>query len=193
MHFAKPPILPTDFRKLEPYHHLIRGSALPDYSILFPAWVSPYSAVLPALYRQRFLVALFSFLAILCDFLPMLLANIPSSMAVTKMSQNTCHWITTVILTLMIICVLILLFRKHTALKCLPRKPETVASVLRYIADSDQENEMSLLGRFRGLALKKGTERDEEIRKVKGRYTLGRLENGRLCIDERAFIKRRLN
>lgn len=122
----------------------------------------------------------------------MLLANIPSSMVVTKVAQNTCHWITTVILTLMIICVLILLFRKQINLKCLPRKPETVASVLRYIADSDQENEMSLLGRFRGLALKKGAERDKEIREMEGRYTLGRRENGRLCIDERAFIKRRL-
>jgi hypothetical protein len=135
---------------------------------------------------------LISFVAILCDFLPILLANIPSSMTVTKESQNVCNGITITILILMLICLLVLILRDGTAVRHLPREPNTLASVMLYVASSEQRSDESMLRSFRYLAIENETERDEKIRRKNVKYKLGLLANGILCIDEESRISRSL-
>lgn len=173
------------FRKLEPYRRLIAGPSSSDDSILVPIWVSPYSAVLPALRRRHFLLALMAFAAILSEFLPILLANVPASTAVTLQARVVCTWLSVAILTLMLVCAFCLMLRRSSALHLLPRQPDNIASMLRYTIGPERTRGSSMVDSFTGLAFVSGKRRDDLVRKEGKRYQLGwTLMEAELCIDE---------
>lgn len=179
-----------DFRRLEPYRRLIAGPSLADDSILVPIWVSPYSAVMPALRRRHFLVASIATVAILSEFLPILLANVPASEAVTELARVICTWLSVAILALMLVCAFGLMLRPASALYLLPRRPENIGAVLRYIVGPDRKGDGSMLENICNLTFVSGRKRDQVVRRGGKRYQLGWASDGELCIDEDMFIRR---
>ncbi|KAF7957735.1 hypothetical protein EAE96_003305 [Botrytis aclada] len=110
-----------DFRKMDPYHQLLRSKAKPQNSILAPVHMSPYSALIPSIGRKNYLVSWISFCSILSEFLPITLATIPYSKTQMRLVLLTCFYLAMTILSLMIIGVVLLLFRSHHGVKKLPK------------------------------------------------------------------------
>jgi hypothetical protein len=88
----------------------------------------------PSLRQRHFLTAHIALLSILSEFLPICLANIAFSAATTETAYEICNDISLVILTLLLLSTLVLIFRPRHHVKQLPRSPNTVASMLVYLA-----------------------------------------------------------
>jgi len=163
-----------NLRRLEPYHRLLLGSATPDDSILVPVWMSPFSALLPSLRRGHYLISLVCFVTILSDLLPIALANIPFSPAMTKPAYRGCTYVSITVLAIMVLTLLVLIFRPRQHIRPLPREPTTLASTLLYITDSVSSYDGSTFSdSFDGLALLGTKQRNEHINSLGNRYSLG--------------------
>lgn len=201
-----PPPLPKqkltipDLRRTTPFSSLIRGSSNPNDSILVPFHGSPTTAILPSLKRKHFIVAWVAFLSFLSEFLPIFLANIPYSPAMTKDAYTYCHFLSMAILILMTLALLVLLFKKPGGVGSLPRRPGKggLVSTALYLAapseaDStfsnvfgrESERERGLLDCVVGLSTVRGRERDDAIVGVGSLYSLGVVDGGG---DERSSI-----
>jgi fluoride exporter len=175
---------------MEPYRRLLLGGATAEDSILAPGWTSPFSAMIHSFRRRQFLVAQICFVSVLTEFLPIVLANIAFSPAMTKEAYFTCTYLAMIILTLMLISITILIFRPGHRQRPLPRKPTTLASVLLYITNSGEFKEQSMLGSMQGLSVLDQRERDECIKKSRSRYTMGLVASNDLRIDEDRRIEK---
>ncbi|TEY54133.1 hypothetical protein BOTCAL_0242g00030 [Botryotinia calthae] len=174
----------NDFRKMDPYHQLLRGNARPQNSILAPVHMSPYSALIPCITRKHYLVSWISFCSILSEFLPITLANIPYSNTGTFLVLLTCFYLAMAILSLMIIGVILLLLRSRHNVKSLPRKPCTIAARLEYLAPAGEVGDSNLLRSLDGLDSLEREERDAQVISKGKLYSMGVGEDGNLRIDE---------
>ncbi|KAH8593644.1 hypothetical protein B0O99DRAFT_596145 [Bisporella sp. PMI_857] len=165
-----------DLRRSEPLQRLLRGDAAADEALLVPVSASAFSAFFASLYRRDWLLALVALSTVLSEFLPIFLANISFSPAMTKKAYTYCTYISMSFLGVMILCILVLVFRRGVGK--LPRDPDTVAGVGMYLAGG------GFMEGFERLSELGTKERNEVIREREGRYTLGVLEGGRLGIDE---------
>jgi fluoride exporter len=175
---------------MEPFRRLLLGGATAEDSILVPGWTSPFYAIIPSLRRRHFLVAQICFISILSEFLPIILANIAFSPAMTEEAYFTCTYLAMIILTLMLIGITILIFRPRHRLRPLPRKPTTLASVLLYITNSGEFKEQCMLGSMQSLSVLDQWERDECIKEFRSRYTMGLVAGNDLRIDEDRRIEK---
>ncbi|RDL38532.1 uncharacterized protein BP5553_02872 [Venustampulla echinocandica] len=172
----------ADLRRTAPYSSLLRGSATPQDSILVPFHASPVSAIIPSISRSHYLVAFVAMLAVLAEFLPIFLANIAFSPAMTKTAYTVCNYLSMATLILMVIAVLILLFwRGDKGLAWLPRSPGTsIGSVALYLAASTEAHggQLGLLGSLAGMSVVKRAERDTTITSLGSLYSLGIVDGG---------------
>lgn len=169
---------------MEPYHRLLLGGSKPEDSILVPVWMSPFSALFPSLRRGHFLIALVCFVSILSEFLPITLANISFSPAMTKDAYTGCTYVAMAVLIIMLGSVLALLFRPRQHVKPLPRDPITLASILLYITSAEGTDAMGLLNSLEGLSLLRTHERDSYVKGLESLYGMGIAVDGELRIDE---------
>ncbi|KAF5879462.1 uncharacterized protein Bfra_006670 [Botrytis fragariae] len=174
----------NDFRKMDPYHQLLRGNAKPQNLILAPVHMSPYSALIPSIGRKHYLVSWISFCSILSEFLPITLANIPYSNTEMRLVLLTCFYLAMAILSLMIIGVMLLLLRSRHGVKSLPKKPCTIAARLEYLDPTGEVDDSNLLRSLDGLASLEREERDAGIISRGKLYSMGIGEDGKLRIDE---------
>ncbi|KAF8855234.1 hypothetical protein BDZ45DRAFT_746746 [Acephala macrosclerotiorum] len=180
----------TDIRKSATYANLLKGSASPQDSILLPSWQSPISAIIPSIRNGHYLTAIISFIAILTEFLPLFLANIPFSFGATKLAYTVCNYFSMAILILMTLSLLALIFKKLDRVGSLPRKPDTLASVGVYLAST---GDGGMVDNFQGLSLVGRQERDEAVRDLGCVYSLGFVEeDGReeVRIEDDARVRR---
>jgi fluoride exporter len=175
---------------MEPYRRLLLGGATAEDSILVPVWMSSFSAIIPSIRRRHFLVANICFISVLSEFLPIVLANIAFSPAMTEEAYFVCTYLAMSILGLMLISITILIFRPRHHLRPLPRKPTTLASVLLYITNLGDSKEQSMLDSMQGLSALDGKERDACITKIGCRYTMGLVASNDLRIEEDRKVQR---
>jgi hypothetical protein len=180
-----------EFRKLQPYHRLLLGSSYPQDSILVPTYMSPFSAIIPSLRRRHYLVALICFVSVLSEFLPICLANISFSPALTRQAYFTCTYISMIILILMVGSILVLIFRPRGKVRPLPRRPGMLASIAVYVASrGDSWEGTGLLDGLVGSE-KMGTRERDEFVEAQGRlYAMGIVDGDGLRIDDNRRIKR---
>lgn len=177
---------------IAPYTRLSHSPSRAIDSILVPGYSSPFSA-LPSLLRyQHFLLASVAILSILSEFLPICLANITFSAATTESAYEICNDISLIILILMLLCILALIFYPKQGVKSLPRNPNTIASVLVYLAAAGgkgRERE-GLLGSVKGMERMVTVERNEAVSGWGRSYALGEDKKGGLRVDEVERIER---
>ncbi|KAH6723420.1 hypothetical protein BKA61DRAFT_648571 [Leptodontidium sp. MPI-SDFR-AT-0119] len=182
-----------DLRKLAPFSRLLHGSSHPNDSILVPIWTSPFTAIVPSLRRGHFFVALICFVSLLSEFLPICLANISFSPAITKMTYEVCNFISMGVLILMVGCILFLIGRPMRV-RPLPRSPATVASVGVYLAGRESEwvgeGHGGLMDGLDGASLLERTERDDFVREKGVLYAMGVVDGDGLRIDDDRRINR---
>lgn len=182
-----------DLRKLAPFQRLLHGSSHPNDSILVPIWTSPFAAIIPSLRRGHFFVALICFVSLLSEFLPICLANISFSPAITKKTYEVCNNITMGVLILMVGCILFLIGRPMRG-RLLPRSPATVASVGVYLAGRESEwvgdGHGGLMDGLEGASLMERRERDEFVREKGVLYAMGVVDGDGLRIDDDRRIQR---
>ncbi|KAL5329724.1 hypothetical protein ACEPPN_003239 [Leptodophora sp. 'Broadleaf-Isolate-01'] len=182
-----------DLRKLAPFSRLLHGSSHPNDSILVPIWTSPFTAIVPSLRRGHFFVALICFVSLLSEFLPICLANISFSPAITKKTYEVCNFISMGVLILMVGCILFLIGRPMRG-RPLPRSPATVASVGVYLAGRESEwvgeGHGGLMDGLDGASLLERTERDDFVREKGVLYAMGVVDGDGLRIDDDRRINR---
>jgi hypothetical protein len=86
---------------LLPYYCLSRRLQRAEDSVLLPYAADHYSGFISSVTSGRFTFMAFSFLAILSDFLPLLLTNIPYNGATSYKAHRLCSWLSVGILTAM--------------------------------------------------------------------------------------------
>jgi hypothetical protein len=175
---------------MEPYHRLLLGGSEAKDSILVPVWMDPFSALFPSFRRGHFLIVLVCFVTILSEFLPITLANISFSPAVTKEAYTGCTYAAMAILTIMLGSILTLIFRPRHHVKPLPRSPTTLASVLLYITSTGDVDGPELLDFFEGLSWLNTKERNAYIEGLGNLYSMGIVAGNELRIDEDTRIRR---
>lgn len=175
---------------MEPYRRLLLGGSKAEDSILIPVWMDPFSALLPSLRRGHFLVALICFVTILSEFLPIALANIGFSPAMTKTAYTVCNYLSMAILIIMLGSILTLIFRPRNHIKELPRSPTTLASILLYITSTGYMDGPGLLDNFEGMSLLSTGERNSYIEGLGNYYSMGLVVGDDLRIDEDTRIRR---
>ncbi|KAG9231653.1 hypothetical protein BJ875DRAFT_486826 [Amylocarpus encephaloides] len=193
-----------DYRRTAPFSSLIRGSSHSKYSILVPFHASHTSAILPSLQRMHFLGAYIAFLAFLSEFLPICLANIAFSPAMTKDAYTICHFLSMSILILMVIATTILLLVKPGGAGSLPRRPGyggmvNTAVYLAALSEADgtfsnvfgreSERERGLLDNVAGLSMLSSKERDDAILGIGNLYSMGVVDGGN--DDRLSYLGRR--
>ena len=153
--------------------------------------MSPFSAIIPSLRQKHFLIANIAFLSILSELLPICLANVTYSAATTQPAYEACNDISLAILILMLISMFVLILKPTKGVKRLPRNPDTVASVLVYLAgQSGVSKREGLLASMKGLENVNTEERNETISGWGRTYSLGLDKSGELKVDEDGQIER---
>lgn len=175
---------------MEPYRRLLLGSSKPEDSVLVPVWMSPLSAILPSLRRRHFLVTLICFISVLSEFLPITLANIAYTPAMTKRAYEICNAMSMGILGLMLLSILVLIFRPRRHVRLLPRAPTTVASLGVYVASVGDIGERTFLDGMVGLAEATRRERDGVVKGWGPLYSLGLVDGNELRIDDDRRVRR---
>jgi hypothetical protein len=175
----------SDLRRNEPYYRLLLGSSQPADSILVPAYMSPFSAIIPSLRRRHFIVSLVCFASVLAEFLPIFLGNIPYSPSLTWRAYITCSFLAILILLFMMACVAVLILRPRRSVRPLPRRTDTLASICCYVAadESGEGGAMGILDKLSGLSKMGTRERDNIVVETGGEYTMGIVKGGELRID----------
>jgi len=153
-------------------------------------WMSPLSAILPSIQRFHFLVALICFVSVLAEFLPITLANIAFSPAVTKQAYEICNFMSMGILGLMLVCIVILILRPRRHVRPLPRAPNTVASLGLYVASVGNFEERGFLDGMGGLAVVTRKDRDDAVKGMGSLYSLGLVDGNDLRIDDDRRVRR---
>jgi len=133
-----------------------------------------------------FLVAL---TAIASDFLPIFLANISFSPAMTKKAYTICTYISMSILSLMTVSILSLLVSSLRSKRWggkgkLPREPVTIAGKAMFLVHG------GLVERFEGMSILGTKERNQVVEGWERNYGMGVVDGGALAIDIERFISR---
>lgn len=84
----------------------------------------------------------------------------------------------------------LLIFRPRKHVKPLPRKPNTLASVLLYVTKGEGDGEEGMLDQFEGLSVLETSERNEVIKEWRGLYTLGVVGGNEVRVDDDRRIRR---
>jgi hypothetical protein len=121
-----------------------------------------------------------AFMALLSEFLPLLLANVPFNLTQTERTHVVCARITLVIIGIMMITLLASLFIKWPHM---PVDPRSIAGAMYYISESKMKRD------FEGVSTMDRKSRERRVRMMNGRYFYGEVnERGRVGVDVEGFV-----
>ncbi|KAF8851582.1 hypothetical protein BDZ45DRAFT_750541 [Acephala macrosclerotiorum] len=170
-----------DMQTFTPYIDLGRGDAEPDPTILLKRHTFPITAFLPLLWNGHFTAASVAFTGLAAEFLIIALAGLPYRPGQQRGEFLFWSVLSLAILTLMVIQLLIVnVWRRK--LPMLTRPPDTIASVMTYVAGTGMSRD------FESLSMVKTKERNRAIKELRKSYAYGwrREEDGatRWVVDE---------
>jgi hypothetical protein len=150
---------------MTPFLLLSRQTQPPTSSILYTPSTNPFSGLYSALrHRQPFLLAV-SLAAVLAEFLPVMLANVPFSLAQTATAATACAVLSCVALAVLLA---VLAWSFAVRYPPMPVDPRCVAGLLWYVSRSPR-----MLDDFEGVARLDGSERARRVREMGKRYFYG--------------------
>ncbi|KAJ9132990.1 Zonadhesin [Pleurostoma richardsiae] len=149
-----------------PYQAMSKRGQPPETSILVSQPTNAFSGLYAA-FRQRhpylFVAAL---MAVLAEFLPVILSNVPYSLTQTLASHNVCARLSIALLTLMIAAVAASFLVRWPRL---PVDPRSIAGAAYYIGDS------AMAADFTGLSRLDAKEKDQRVKEMGRRYFYGEM------------------
>ena len=163
---------------MTPFHLLSLRTQAPDDSILFTPSTNPFSGFYSSLrHRQPFLLCV-SVAAVLSEFLPVLLSNVPFNLAQTSTAATVCAVLSCIFLGFMLLVLGASFFVRYPPM---PVDPRCVAGLMWYVSKS------AMLDDFDGVSVLAGKERERLVKEKGRRYFYGVLagdgEGRRLGVD----------
>ncbi len=155
-----------DAQTFTPYFPLRDGEARPNPTILLNRHSNPVTAI-PSLLRNRHLAAAsVAFTGIMAELLIISLAGLPYRPGQLRSEFLFCG-ITAVVILLMMIVQLVVVNFWRRSLPTLPRRPDTIANVMTYVANP------GIVRDFQGLESQSVRRRNQAIRDMKNTYAYG--------------------
>ncbi|WQF80706.1 hypothetical protein CDEST_05720 [Colletotrichum destructivum] len=149
---------------ISPYYHMGRRSQQPESSILITRPTNSFYGLYAAIMEGNIVLLLAAFMAILAEFLPILLTNIPYNLTQTLVTHNICALTSVSILALMIAALVASLFVRWPEM---PVDPRSIAGAMYYV------NESRMLEDFEGFSKLDSKEREKRVRELGRRYFYG--------------------
>jgi len=138
-------------------------------SILLSPLTNPFSGIYAAVkHRQLFLFAA-SLAAILSEFLPLLLSNVPFSLAQPYDAAAACIIMSCIFLSVLIAVVVASFFIRYPPM---PVDPRSIAGAMYYVSQSH------MLSDFNGISRFDAKEREQRVQEMGRRYFYGVLVGG---------------
>ncbi|KAI1084638.1 hypothetical protein F5B20DRAFT_522536 [Whalleya microplaca] len=163
---------------ISPYHLLSQTPQPASRSILLSPPTNAFSGLVSSLRRRHPFLFIVTLTAILSDFLPLFLANVPYRVTQTFLVHMICTWTGVGILCIMVLVVLLSFAIKWPHM---PVSPSTIANVMYYVCDSQE-----LRSCFEGqsLSMLDRKERDGRVNQMALRYEFGQAKgvSGRVRI-----------
>ena len=148
----------------------------PERSILLSRPSHGIYGLFAAVKEANIFLLLTSLIAILVEFLPLLLANIPFSLTQTRLTHAICARLSLSILAVMMGTLIASMFIKWPKM---PVDPRSLAGAMYYVSGSD-----ILLSRVEGVARMDGEVKERTIKEYGGRYYYGSIAaKGRLGVE----------
>ncbi|KAF5019573.1 hypothetical protein F66182_8426 [Fusarium sp. NRRL 66182] len=154
----------TSVAIITPFRRMAQDPQVPTRSVLVTPATNPVSGVFVALRIRDPLLFFTAFAAVLAQFLPILLANVPYSLTQTSDAHNICSRLSVGILFLMAVAMGFSLLVKWPDL---PVDPSNLAGALWYVADAPW------LRSLEGVAAMSASKRRDAVRGLGGSWTYG--------------------
>ncbi len=163
---------------MTPFLLLSVSTQAPGCSILFTPSTNPFSGMYSSIrHRQPFLFVV-SLAAILSEFLPVILSNVPFNLAQTSTAATICAVLSCLFLAYMLAVLGASFFVHYPPM---PADPRCIAGLLWYVSKS------RMLEDFEGLSTRDGKERERRVKEMGKRYFYGVLAgdgaSSRLGVD----------
>ncbi|PKS11043.1 hypothetical protein jhhlp_002804 [Lomentospora prolificans] len=156
----------TDVQNLSHYARLHRGPCDPRETINKKSYALPIVAIFP-LARMGYMVpAAVAFTALLSEFLVICLAGLPYRPGQLRTEYLACGIISIVMLVIMLVMTFFL-HRWRKTLPHLPRRPDSVAAVMTYVAETNMSRD------FMSIEERKRKERERTIEGLGKKYGYG--------------------
>lgn len=149
-----------------PYVDLGRGDAEPDSTVLLHKQTFPITAFLPLLFKGHYTAASVAFTGFTAEFLILALAGMPYRPGQAQGEFIFWSCISLFILILMVIQLLLVVYWRRK-LPLLYRAPDTIASVMAYVAGTGMARD------FEGLSTMGTKERDRTVKGWGKKYVYG--------------------
>ncbi|KAH8891516.1 hypothetical protein GQ53DRAFT_604916, partial [Thozetella sp. PMI_491] len=146
---------------MTPYKAMSDAPQKASRSILLSPPTNPFSGIIYAIYRRQCLLACLAATAIISEFLPLTLSQIPYRVSQTFIAHIVCAWINISVLCLMVLVLVASFFVRWPSM---PMDPTTVAGSMYYICDS------SMMIHFEGVSLNSQDGRNSDIALANFRY-----------------------
>ncbi|KAK4189055.1 hypothetical protein QBC35DRAFT_450672 [Podospora australis] len=155
-----------DTQTFTPYFPLRDGEARPNPTILLNRHTSPICAFIPLLRNRHLAAASVAFTGLISEFLIITLAGLPYRPGQLRTEFLFCGVASAVILSVMLAqLVLVVIWRR--SLPHLPRRPDTIAAVMTYVAGTSMARD------FYGLEEMSTKERNRAICEMRKVYAYG--------------------
>ncbi|KAK4201020.1 hypothetical protein QBC40DRAFT_64301 [Triangularia verruculosa] len=156
----------TSLAILSPYHLMSQSPRPAHQSITLSPPMNAFSGIYSAIKRRHIFLIIVAATAILAEFLPILLNNVPFRVTQTFIASRVCTWLAVAIMSTMWIVVAASFFVKWPHM---PVDPSTVAGAMYYVCDS------WMLWSLEGLSQVPKEERDRRVQEVGMQYGFGNI------------------
>lgn len=154
---------------MTPYQLIARRTQPAERSILFSPSTNPFSGIYAAVKHRHIFLFAVSFAAILSEFLPVLLSNIPFSLSQTYTAATACAVMSAIFLGILLLVLIASFFIRYPPM---PVDPRSIAGAMYYVSQSQMLNE------FEGVSQLDGKEREYRVKILGRRYFYGVLVGG---------------
>ncbi|KAK4663183.1 hypothetical protein QC763_606380 [Podospora pseudopauciseta] len=156
----------TSLAILSPYQLMSQSPRPAHQSITLSPPMNAFSGIGSAIKRRHIFLIVVAFVAILSEFLPILLNNVPFRVTQTWIASRVCTWLAVAIMAIMWIVVAASFFIKWPHM---PVDPSTIAGAMYYVCDS------WMLWSLEGLSQVPKKERDRKVREMGMQYAFGNI------------------
>ncbi|KAK4044078.1 hypothetical protein C8A01DRAFT_43014 [Parachaetomium inaequale] len=154
----------TSLAVLSPYELLPQSPQRPQRSITLSPPLNAFSGIVSAVKQRHGFLIVVAFTAILAEFMPILLSNVPFRVTQTWTASRACTWMAVGVLSLMWLVVVGSFFIRWPHM---PVDPSTIAGAVYYVCDS------WILWSLEGLSRLGKEERDGRIAELALRFRFG--------------------
>ncbi|KAH8892426.1 hypothetical protein GQ53DRAFT_646752, partial [Thozetella sp. PMI_491] len=162
-----------DAQTFAPYTALATRSSDPKPTLLLRRHILPITAIVPLLRNGHIVPGSVAFTALVSEVLVVVLAGLPYRPGQLKGEFLFCAIATLVILALMLVELGVTISWRAKCVPHLPRRPDTVAAVMTYVAGAKMNAD------FDGLEEVKKKERDAAVISLGKKYEYGEMQDDR--------------